>query len=148
MSADKWSTNDILISVAVLIGIINTGLSSYTLQKTKKIYVFALINVIAFVSIFFFVFYKVEGFFFEVSPQRAKCLKEQVSRNNFGKPRGCACCGKGTTGGIPANYAEWLGESDSDTNAWFRPDFVKYVNTFSNGEECQSFNQPQYIKYI
>lgn len=93
----------------------------------------------------------VERFFFEVSPERAKCLKEQVSRNNFGKNRSCACCGKGTVGGIPPNYAEWL-DTDPDTGdqRWHRPDAVEWVDTFSNSEEavCRPFTQPSYIRFL
>jgi len=91
----------------------------------------------------------VEKFFFEVSPTRKKCLEQQVSRNDFGKKRSCSCCGKGTVGGIPPNYAQWLNTSDSDTQGWFRPDHVQYVDTFNgDGEECQAFTQPVYIKHI
>ena len=105
-----------------------------------------------------------EQFFFEVSPERDQCLKEQVSRNNYGERRGCACCGKGTVGGIPPNYAEWL-TTDNDTGStWHRPDAVQQLpledeskppcnnttQTFSNAEEatCSSCTQPTYITYI
>lgn len=105
-----------------------------------------------------------EQFFFEVSPEREKCLKEQVSRKNYGEKRGCACCGKGTVGGIPPNYAEWL-STDKDTGStWHRPDAVEQLpledeskppcnnttQTFSNAEEarCSSCTQPTYITYI
>lgn len=42
-----------------------------------------------------------ESFFFEVSPQRKKCLLEQVEPTPYRSP---GCCGKGTTGGYPARY--------------------------------------------
>lgn len=147
----KWTIHDILIVVILLIGVLNTAVSTYTLQKIKNIYVFSAINTIIFIAIFVLVFNRdtLENFFFEVSPTRKKCLMEQVSRKNFDKKMPCSCCGKGTTGGIPPNYAQWLGQSDSDTSGWFRPDHVKYVdNTFSNGQECQSFTQPVYIQHI
>lgn len=150
MTTKKWTLHEILIVVVLLVGIINTGVSTYTLQRTKKVFVFSAINTLIFISIFVLVFSEgtLENFFFEVSPTRKKCLMEQVSRKNFGKKMPCSCCGKGTTGGIPPNYAQWLGESDSDTSGWFRPDHVKYVDTFSNGEECQDFTQPVYIQHI
>ena len=93
-----------------------------------------------------------EKFFFEVSPEREKCLKEQVNRNHFGAKRSCACCGKGTVGGIPPNYAEWL-VPDADTgDLWKRPEnvLVLPMDTFSNGEEakCQTCGPPSYITYI
>lgn len=89
-----------------------------------------------------------EGFFFEVSPNRASCLKQQVSRHNFGQKRGCGCCGRGTMGGIPPNYAEWLNnEPDTSQSRWHRPDFV---STFSNGEEasCNRCSPPSYIQMV
>ena len=46
-----------------------------------------------------------EGFYFRVSPQRTKCLLEQV----LPVPRTPECCGKGTVGGYPPKYQEWLG---------------------------------------
>lgn len=45
--------------------------------------------------------YYTEGFFFQVSPDREKCLKEQVEPIPY---RSQGCCGKGTTGGYPARY--------------------------------------------
>lgn len=146
----NWNLNDIMIVVVLLVGIINTAVSTYTLQQTKKIYVFSLVNTMIFIIIFVLVFNEntLENFFFEVSPTRKKCLMEQVSRKNFGKKMPCNCCGKGTTGGIPPNYAQWYGESDSDTAGWFRPDHVKYVDTFSNGTECEDVTQPVYIQHI
>jgi hypothetical protein len=45
-----------------------------------------------------------EGFHFKVSPQRTKCLLEQV----LPIPRTAECCGKGTVGGYPPQYQEWL----------------------------------------
>lgn len=91
-----------------------------------------------------------ENFFFEVSPERAKCLKEQVSRKNFGKPRDCSCCGRGTVGGIPPNYAQWLNVDEDTGSTWHRPDNVDYVQTFSNGEEatCNNCGPPSYKMYV
>lgn len=91
-----------------------------------------------------------ENFFFEVSPQRAKCLEEQVSRKNFGKPRSCSCCGRGTVGGIPPNYDQWLNVDPDTGSRWHRPDNVSYVQTFSNGEEatCNNCGPPSYKMYV
>jgi len=92
-----------------------------------------------------------EGFFFEVSPQRAACLKRQVSRNHFGENRSCGCCGKGTVGGIPPNYAEWLNVDPDTGDLWHRPDGgVIISDTFSNAEEakCDTCGPPAYINYI
>jgi len=93
---------------------------------------------------------KKESFFFEVSPSRDKCLREQVSRHDYDRERTCGCCGKGTVGGIPPNYAEWL-DVDPDTgDRWHRPDNVQWVDTFSNAEEavCTPFTSPSYIKFL
>lgn len=45
--------------------------------------------------------YYTESFFFEVSPQRKKCMEEQVLPIPY---RSCQCCGKGTVGGYPTRY--------------------------------------------
>lgn len=95
-----------------------------------------------------------EGFFFEVSPHRAACLKRQVSRDHFGDPRSCGCCGKGTVGGIPPNYAEWLNVDPDTGSLWHRPDGQRIVevesDTFSNAQEavCTSCGPPAYITYL
>lgn len=144
------STREIIIAIALLVGILNTALTAYTFQKNNKIYVFVLVNTMIYITIFIILFQSgsLENFFFEVSPSRKKCLMEQVSRKNFGKKMPCSCCQKGTVGGIPPNYAQWLGPSDSDTTNWFRPDHVEYVSTFSNGEECKAFKQPVYTQNV
>lgn len=148
----KWTLNEILMVSILLVGLLNTAMTTYTLQKNNKVYLFSAINTLVFIVLFFLIFNEgtLENFFFEVSPTRKKCLMEQVSRKNFGKKMPCSCCGKGTTGGIPPNYAQWLGKSDSDTDGWFRPDFVKYVDTFSNAQECKDdpFTQPVYTQHI
>jgi len=95
-----------------------------------------------------------EDFFFEVSPNRAACLKKQVSRNPCERScgTGCGCCGRGTVGGIPPVYQEWL-DVDPDTGSnWHRPDGVvtKATGSFSNGTEtvCNACGPPAYINYI
>ena len=60
-----------------------------------------------------------EGFYFEVSPQRKRCLEEQVSTNI--KKRSCNCCQKGTVGGYPPNYMDWFNNS-SESGNWSRAD--------------------------
>ena len=59
-----------------------------------------------------------ESFFFEVSPRRLKCLKEQVSTAP-NTSRSCSCCQKGTVGGYPPNYMDWIQKSSDD---WSRAD--------------------------
>lgn len=149
MTTKPWTLSEILIVVVLLVGIGNTAASTYILPRTNKSQFFSMIHVVLYCLIFALVFHEatLENFFFEVSPTRKKCLMDQVSRKNFGKKMPCSCCGKGTTGGIPPNYAQWLGPSDSDTQGWFRPDHVR-VDTFSNGEECQAVAQPVYIQHI
>lgn len=61
-----------------------------------------------------------ENFYFEVSPQREKCLKEQVSLIPSNK-RSCACCQKGTVGGYPPHYSEWL-QPVENNDSWYRAD--------------------------
>jgi len=62
---------------------------------------------------------KSEPFYFEVSPKRAQCLKEQVSLD--GKPRSCQCCQKGTVGGYPPYYLDWI-NNESEEGNWNRTD--------------------------
>lgn len=62
-----------------------------------------------------------ESFYFEVSPQRKKCLMEQVSTAP-GNRRGCACCQKGTVGGYPPNYSQWLEPEPYSNSLWKRAD--------------------------
>lgn len=145
-----WTNHETIIALLLAVGIATTMVSGYTYQKTKQIYFFVAAHILVYAALFFLILYRHmrENFFFEVSPTRKKCLMDQVSRKNFGKKMPCACCQKGTTGGIPPNYAQWLDKSDSDTSGWFRPDHVEYVNTFSNGQECQAFKQPVYIEHV
>lgn len=147
----KWSLREMIILFLILIGILNSVMITQSFYKTNKILIYPVLNTILYLGILIVLLQKddtLEGFFFEVSPTRKKCLMEQVSRKNFDKKMPCSCCQKGTVGGIPPNYAQWLGKSDSDTSGWFRPDHVQYVNTFSNGEECQSVKQPVYIEHM
>ena len=147
----RLTTRETFIMFLLLVGLAITGLSGYKLPKNRTVYFLVAAHVFVYLALFFVVFLPermVENFFFEVSPTRKKCLMDQVSRKNFGKKMPCACCQKGTTGGIPPNYAQWLDTSDSDTPGWFRPDHVDYVNTFSNGQECRSFKQPVYVEHV
>jgi hypothetical protein len=62
-----------------------------------------------------------EKFYFEVSPQRKKCLEEQVSLD-YNKKRACSCCQKGTVGGYPPNYSDWLQPNIDNEYIWKRTD--------------------------
>lgn len=148
----KWTPPEIIIVIVLLIGLFNTAIATYVFHKNNKIYVFTAVHTLVYIIIFALLLQQgtLENFFFEVSPTRDKCLREQVSRKNFGKKMPCSCCQKGTVGGIPPNYAQWYGKSDSDTSGWFRPDHVQYVNTFSNADECKDapFKQPVYVEHL
>lgn len=139
---------------SVLLAMEKTGKDMVHHVKTLFWYSYgALVVVLIFLVIMAIVVMTVrEDFFFEVSPQRAECLKQQVSRDNFGEQRGCSCCGKGTVGGIPPNYAEWLNIDPDTGSRWHRPDgnTVVITDTFSNGEEaqCKTCNPPSYITYV
>lgn len=61
-----------------------------------------------------------ESFYFEVSPQRKKCLEEQVSLIPREK-RSCACCQKGTVGGYPPHYRDWF-QPTIKGDLWHRAD--------------------------
>jgi len=62
---------------------------------------------------------QIDSFYFEVSPQRKKCLEEQVSLSS--STRSCGCCPKGTVGGYPPLYKQWL-HSNPREDAWHRQD--------------------------
>jgi predicted membrane channel-forming protein YqfA (hemolysin III family) len=63
-----------------------------------------------------------EGFYFEVSPRRKRCLEEQVSTDRPpNRPRSRSCCQKGTVGGIVPVYRDWL-EPRPVTQDWQRTD--------------------------
>jgi hypothetical protein len=76
---------------------------------------------ILFIISIFLNFYKTskEKFYFEVSPQRKKCLIEQVALTPNNK-RSCNCCQKGTVGGYPPHYGQWFEKSPD--NGWQRTD--------------------------
>lgn len=61
------------------------------------------------------------NFFFEVSPQRKKCLEEQVLPVTH---RSCGCCGKATKGGIPVKYVypDLISTTPDDNWNWNRVD--------------------------
>lgn len=157
---------EIIPILIMVVGLFNAMVITYFSYKTstdfKQVHlniksvsllpIFTIINVVIFIIMIVLTYQRetLENFFFEVSPTRKKCLMEQVSRKNFGKKMPCSCCQKGTVGGIPPNYAQWLGKSDSDTSGWFRPDHVQYVDSFSNAEECQQqpVKQPVYIEHL
>lgn len=59
-----------------------------------------------------------EGFFFEVSPSRQKCLLEQVAPI---RERTEGCCPKGYYGGNLPIYSEWI-TPDTFSGPWKRTD--------------------------
>lgn len=115
--------NSILITSIVLIIIYVFILISY-------IFSFHILNkdmIILFISILFIIAVSLtliqnysESFYFEVSPQRKKCLEEQVSLIPREK-RSCACCQKGTVGGYPPNYKQWF-QPNINGDLWHRAD--------------------------
>lgn len=60
-----------------------------------------------------------ENFFFEVSPERKKCLVEQVSRADRNRSPGC--CNVGAVGGILPYYRDWI-TPDTFSGDWKRTD--------------------------
>jgi len=94
-------------------------LSSYP-KVSPDVLVF-LLSILQVISLFF-VFFSTpttpENFFFEVSPERKRCLVEQVAPI---KNRSCSCCQKGTVGGYPPYYADWL-QPEGKNELWKRTD--------------------------
>jgi len=88
----------------------------------SKDLIILLISILFVISIFLnFITVCSEQFYFEVSPNRKKCLEEQVSLANYGKQRTCSCCQKGTVGGYPPYYQQWMGGGVEDSR-WHRGD--------------------------
>jgi len=112
----------IVLSVVFVI-LLCIYLSSY--HRVSKDTLIFLLSILQVISIFF-VFFSTpamapppEGFFFEVSPERKKCLVEQVSLEKSN--RTCNCCQKGTVGGYPPYYADWM-QPEGKNELWKRTD--------------------------
>lgn len=91
------------------------------IKKDYFILVFVILNII---SIAFLFYTSTENFYFEVSPERKQCLKEQVSLEiNPNKPYCPQCCPKYTVGGNLPYYKEWL-ESNGLNGTWKRTDNI------------------------
>jgi len=104
-------------------------------QVHKEVIIF-LLSILQVVSLFFVFSNRAnENFLFEVSPQRKKCLIEQVSLNPS-STRGCECCQKGTVGGYPPLYREWLETNGERNQLWKRTD-----NYTTNPENTSYVNQ-------
>jgi len=119
----------IVLSCVFAIVLVMYFVSLRFLSNDVIIFILALIQV---VSLFFLFFTsRSEGFFFEVSPERKKCLVEQVSQNT--DRRSCNCCQKGTVGGYPPLYKDWLTPTGKNelwkrTDNWTtNPDSTAYI---------------------
>lgn len=58
-----------------------------------------------------------ENFFFQVSPERERCLIEQVAPV---RKRSCGCCNVGYVGGNLPVYQDWI--TPGDAGSWKRTD--------------------------
>jgi len=111
--------------------------SSNTIKKPITRHSFIILSIITYSILSFYILqnaYYTESFFFEVSPQRKKCLEEQVQPVPY---RSCGCCGKGTTGGYPARYIypDLIGNSDGWN--WNRVDaYGKEASITPPTQEC------------
>lgn len=116
--------NSISITTIVLICIFVIVLISYfmSLKFLSKDIIILITSILFIVSASLNLMqYYSEGFYFEVSPQRKKCLEEQVSLKNYGK-RSCSCCQKGTVGGYPPLYKDWFEPTIDGKSLWHRTD--------------------------
>jgi len=86
--------------------------------KGKFIFRDAIVLVISFllvISLFLnFFTNQVDSFYFEVSPNRKRCLVDQVSLdpNSRNDDSSCGCCPKGTTGGYPSRHYDHIDPID------------------------------------
>jgi len=107
-----------IIITAFLVIILIFYFSNF-LSISRDIIIFGL-TILQIVSLFFlYLSPQTESFYFEVSPQRKKCLEEQVSLHHHS--RSCDCCPKGTVGGYPPMYKDWL-TADGKNGLWKRTD--------------------------
>lgn len=110
--------NVIQVTFLVICNLLFSYFMFFTLPYFKNMYTrhaFAVSIIIAYSIVSFYALqnaYYVDGFYFEVSPNRKKCLQEQVEPIPY---RSCGCCGKGTVGGYPARYIykDLIGSDDS-----------------------------------
>lgn len=112
-----------IISINLLLLVIFIIIYIYYLCKNTEKYNEIIIFIISILFLLLFInntfMNQAESFYFEVSPKRLKCLKEQVSTSN--KSRSCNCCQKGTVGGYPPKYLDWINNPSSNGN-WSRTD--------------------------
>jgi hypothetical protein len=110
------------IVLTVLLGIIFT---IYFIPKkivSKDILIMTLI-ILQIISLFFLYYTpydESEKFYFEVSPERKKCLMEQVSLNIQPNHRSKNCCPADTVGGKLPTFTEW--EHSDNPIHWDRTD--------------------------
>lgn len=106
-----WKTTALFAANLVFVYIMLVSMQSKFQLKLKYVHLSIIIAVLIYTVIISAILTsKYEPFFFEVSPQRKACLQKQVSLttpydNITGSCDGC--CGKGTKGGIPANYNDY-----------------------------------------
>lgn len=139
MTSPKIITSWVLVAIFILM------LLSYLFSfkfLTKDVIIFCL-TVIQIIS-FFLIFYESESFYFEVSPRRKKCLEEQVSLNPSSQ-RSCHCCGKGTVGGYPPVYTDWL-TPQGENELWKRPD--NYTTNQENGAYETQIPPTEYVSPV
>jgi hypothetical protein len=124
------------IVLAVVYAIIFFG---YLLTTCFNADVVIFIMTVLFIISIFLNFYKSskEKFYFEVSPQRKKCLIEQVALTPNDR-RSCGCCQKGTVGGYPPNYGQWL--QKDKTQGWQRTD-----NWTTDKQDINLFPPTEYV---
>lgn len=108
----------IVLSCIFLLLLVMYLVSFRFFSKDVIIFTFCILQV---VSLFFIFFASPsnENFYFEVSPERKKCLMEQVSLDS--RHRSPGCCPKGTVGGILPEYKDWLTPEGENQN-WKRTD--------------------------
>lgn len=113
-------TNKINTLVAITTAILLIVIVTQTYLSNYKITILLLALLVFILLIAPLVHTQQENFFFEVSPERKKCLEEQVSLT---KKRTCECCGLGTVGGVLPVYKEWTTPNEY-SGGWIRTDNV------------------------
>lgn len=105
---------------AILIAVLYIALMTFTyITVIPSRWLILALSLLLLISVILLSIQNKEHFFFEVSPERKKCLVEQVSRANRYRTPGC--CNLGAVGGILPYYKDWI-TPDTFSGDWKRSD--------------------------
>lgn len=125
---------------SIILSILFIFLFSFYLLTPKnwisRDYYILFISILFVISIFFnFYSNQIDYFYFEVSPQRKKCLEDRVSLNKEQSNKSsCACCQKGFVGGYNPHFS-----NENQNTDWYRAD------NWSTNKDIKDFPPTDYV---